>query len=179
MSTLSGEDSRKKRRFASLHSAFCVKLAPMLGFTMNFDETLIRIRAEAFEHGELTMRAKDSINDVVEREHVSEDYGMYVISGCHGEERETIYIGKAGTVCQNGRMKKQGLRKRLAMKQNGVYRKELFPKVMKDNSFNALHIEWFVTYRGENGIPPFLAEAELIAAFLVTFHCLPLLNKSA
>ena len=146
---------------------------------MNFDEILIRIRTEAFEHGELTLCTKDSINDVVEREHVSEGYGVYIISGCSGEERETIYIGKAGTVCQNGRMKKQGLRKRLTMKQNGVYRKELFPKIMKDHSFDALHIEWFVTYRGEKGIPPFLAEAELIAAFLVTSHCLPALNKSA
>ena len=145
---------------------------------MNYIETLSKIRSSAFDYGEFTLRAEESINDVVKREKVPQRYGVYIVSGCHKKECETIYIGKSGTIMQNGDLGKQGLRKRLTMKQEGMYRRVFFPKIIKEYDFDFLHIEWFVTYLNGNGIPPFLAEAELIAAFLKTSRCLPMLNKN-
>ncbi len=146
---------------------------------MKFDETLSRLRTEAFEYGEFILLIDESINTVVRREHVSEGYGIYVISGCRKEKREIIYIGKAGTVCQDGSMLQQGIRKRLTMKQDSVYRNRYFPEKMHEFGFDALHFKWLVTYRDGSGTLPFFAEAELIFEYFSGSRCLPLLNKDA
>lgn len=144
-----------------------------------YEEALARLRGKALERGEFQLKARESLDDVVIREHVSEGYGVYVISGCRNSEREVLYIGKAGTICQDGRMKKQGLRKRLTMKQDGIYRRDYFRQKITDMKLNALHIEWLVTYSEGKGVPPFLAESELLAAFLFVLGQLPSWNKSA
>lgn len=146
---------------------------------MSINEALARLRGEALGRGEFLVSATDSVDEVVVREHVSKGYGVYVISGCRNAKREILYIGKAGTVCQDGSMKKQGLRQRLTMKQDGIYRREYFRQKITDMKLDALHIEWFVTYSAGSGVPPFLAESALLAAFLCASGQLPSWNKSA
>jgi hypothetical protein len=132
-----------------------------------------------FIHGEFRLFPGQSINSVVIHEGVSIDYGVYIISGCRETERNIIYIGKAGTIAQDGRTKKQGLRKRLTMKQGGLYRRQFFQNVMFDHNLDCPRVEWFVTYSNRGGTPPFLAEAELLAAYPAEHGRLPVLNLSA
>ncbi|MBL8450360.1 MAG: hypothetical protein JNM32_10630 [Dechloromonas sp.] len=145
---------------------------------MSVNKILEKFREE-FEQGELRVGPSESIDDLVASENVSDGSGVYVISGCRNTERAILYIGKAGTICQDGSIKKQGLRQRLKMKQDGTYRKVFFQKIIAEMKLDALHIEWFVTYSPGNGVPPFLAESELLAAFLAESRQLPPLNKSA
>ncbi|MBN3761161.1 hypothetical protein [Burkholderia sp. Ac-20365] len=147
--------------------------------TMTFDTSLGALRSSAFNHGEFELRAAESINDVVRLERVSDGFGVYVIYGqCEGE-REVLYIGKAGTICQDGTVKMQGIRSRLTMKQDGVYRREYFQSVIRDRGLDALLFEWFETYAGGKGHTPFLSEAILLDSFLQSTGSLPVLNKAA
>ena len=142
---------------------------------MHINKILAKFR-EVYQRGELRIGPGESIDEMVVREEVSEGYGVYVISGFRNAEREILYIGKSGTVCQDGSMKRQGIRKRLTMKQDGMRRRTFFKKVIAEKNLNELHIEWFVTYPK---IPPFLAESELLAAYLTESGKLPVLNKAA
>jgi hypothetical protein len=71
-----------------------------------------------------------------------------------------------------------------AKKQEGMSREDLFNKILdgKDGralGFNSIQIEWIETYRDRRGVPPFLAEAQLLANYLRAFGALPPLNKEA
>lgn len=144
---------------------------------VEFETVLERLRETAFTHGRFVLLQSESINEVVVHERVSKGFGIYVISGCRNSGSEVLYIGMAGTICQDGRTKDQGIRKRLTMKQGGIYRKDYFPRVIDERNLDSLNIEWFETYSVGKGVPPFLAEAELLAAFLRSSGRLPALNK--
>lgn len=146
---------------------------------MRMDRILTEFRSRFPTRGEFLLAHHESINDVVTRENIPTGYGVYVISGCRGAHRAILYIGKAGTVLQGGTFKKQGLRKRLTMKQDRMRRKDFFRNVMLTRDLEALHFEWFVTYDDKQRVPPFLAEAQLLAAFLEDHGQLPDLNKEA
>ena len=142
---------------------------------MDFAETMEAFRRD-HSHGEFTLKAGEEAGI---RESVSEGYGCYVIWGIRGEKLEVLYVGKAGTLEHHGGWKKQGLRKRLTMKQGGVYRKDFFPKLIQKRQLDGLHFEWFETFGNGSRKPPFLAEAELLAAFFREHGRLPPLNKTA
>jgi hypothetical protein len=142
----------------------------------NIVAVLERFRCQFPIHGQFVLSPDESINSIVIRESVSIDHGVYIISGCREVERSIIYIGKAGTILQNGKIKKQGLRKRLTMKQGGLYRRQFFWDVMSEQNLDCLRVEWFGTYSNGGGTPPFLAEAELLAAYLAEHGRLPALN---
>jgi hypothetical protein len=132
-----------------------------------------------FVHDEFQLFPRQSINDVVAHKNVSTGYGVYIISGCCETEQNIIYIGKSGTIRQDGKTKTQGIRKRLTMKQSGSYRRMFFQNVISELNLDCLHIEWFVTWSSNARTPPFLAEAELLAAYLTTYDRLPVFNMSA
>lgn len=114
----------------------------------------------------------------------SERFGVYLIYGVHGGTESLLYIGKAGTVHQDGTMGVQGLEGRLANKQEGTSRQRFFIKLLSGEDprvgpIDGLRIKWLETYRDNAGTPPFQAEAELLAAYLTDFKKLPPLNKEA
>lgn len=74
-------------------------------------------------------------------------------------------------------MEEPGLRKRLTMKQGGMFRRELFCKEMANRGLSGLTFLWFVTHDQNTRIIPALAEMELLQAHYDPYGCLPELNK--
>ena len=145
---------------------------------MSLQALLARFREAFPDRGECVLRRDEQLSKVLTRKRVSAGYGVYVISAFRGSRGEPLYIGKAGTIQQDGRPKGQGIRKRLRMKQDGKRRAEYFQEVIRDRNLDGLHIEWLVTF-GDARVPPFLAEAELLATFFQEHGTLPALNKTA
>jgi hypothetical protein len=131
------------------------------------------------------------INENIEKPPVA---GIYVICGLiegsleGSPDKELLYIGKSGTIKNNGTLCEQSIAKRLTnvrekKDDKKIYGNEYFIEVIKGNKgvgpYRALRFDWIETYRGNIGIPPFLAEAQLLAAYLKDNGKLPPLNKSA
>lgn len=102
-------------------------------------------------------------------------YGAYVI---HRETKdgEIIYIGKAGTMGNDGRYKSVDLRHRLNANQQQEQRRTLFPKMMEEHKISALEIEWYII--DEKKVIPAFFEALLIQGFYNSNNRLPLWNQS-
>lgn len=145
---------------------------------MTFAMAVEDARTRYPNNGQFSLLPEESINDVVKRERVPAARGVYIIFRCDDAERP-LYIGKAGTVNQNGAWKEQGLAKRLTMKQDRKYRREYFRDLMSDQSIAGLTFQWFVTHDQDNKIIPALAEMELLQAHLDQYDCLPKLNRCA
>jgi hypothetical protein len=142
---------------------------------MSLKSAIEGARTRFATNGQFSLRAGESINEVVSREEVPNNPGVYIIFRRRDLERP-LYIGKAGTIKADGSWRKQGLRKRLTMKQGGVFRRKFFSKLMADNGFG-LKFVWFVTHDQNCRIIPALAEAELLQAHYDQYGCLPELNK--
>lgn len=145
---------------------------------MNIDESLTVFR-QRHRHGVFELPKGECINTVVRRQKVPNAPGVYVISAAIESNREILYIGKAGTICQDGSFKSQGLKQRLIMKQDGMVRHIFFKTQMESLGLYSLHFEWFATFEAAEKVPPFLAESLLLAAFFSQFNRLPLWNKGA
>lgn len=89
---------------------------------MRFDDELGNLRSQSECRGDFVLHDTETINEVVVREGVPNGYGVYVMSANRDGHREIVYVGKAGTLRQDGSFKQQGLAKRLTMKQDGEYR---------------------------------------------------------
>jgi hypothetical protein len=128
-------------------------------------------------NGQFSSRPDESIQQVVIREKVPQARGIYIIF--RGDDlKRPLYIGKAGTLETNGSWKEQGLRKRLTMKQDGMFRSEFFCKLMADKKLAGLTFLWFVAHDDKNSrILPALAEMELFQTHYDQYGCLPELNK--
>lgn len=143
-----------------------------------FMATLASFR-ERFRSGAFDLAASESINAVVTSNDVPACCGVYVISARRGKRKEFLYIGKSGTMQRSGAFKRQTLRKRLTMKQDGMYRRDYFKALMAEHNLAFLSFEWFVTFEREHRMLPAFAEAQLFQAFYDDCGRLPLLNKSA
>lgn len=144
---------------------------------MSVESILAAFRKEfPNEHGTFDLLPGESINVAVREHNVPRMKGVYVIFA----GKEIVYIGKAGTLLRDGSFRNQTLRVRLTRKQDKVSRKIFFETKMEEMNLPALRFEWFVTFDGARTlVPPFLAEAELLAAFYSDFRRLPSWNKSA
>lgn len=109
-----------------------------------------------FRHGRFILDISESINAVVRRENVPSVYGVYSIATSEGGESEILYLGKAGTLLSDGTFKAQTMRKRLTMKQDGIYRREFFRREMESLRLSSLRFQWFDTFGTDNRVPPFL-----------------------
>ena len=127
-------------------------------------------------NGRFSLLHYECIDDVVRREKVPNARGIHIIFRCDDAQRP-LYIGKAGSVNQDGTWKEQGLAKRLTMKQNGMYRSDFFRKLMNEESIDRLTFYWFVTHDQDSKVIPALAEMELLQAHFDQYGCLPKLNR--
>jgi hypothetical protein len=148
--------------------------AHVLTFVMAVEDALKRYP----NNGRFSLLCGESINDVVKRENIPAARGVYIIFRCDDADRP-LYIGKAGTVNQDGAWKEQGLAERLTMKQDGKYRREYFGELMSEQSIAGLTVQWFVTHDQINKVIPALAEMELLQAHFDQYDCLPKLNRCA
>ncbi len=56
-----------------------------------------------------------------------------------------MYIGKGGTIQNDGSFKKQNLKERINNKQDGVKRQEFFSqKLSEESDISQLFIEWYI-----------------------------------
>lgn len=140
---------------------------------------ILKSYSDKYSHrGYFDLNPGESINDAVRHHDIPREYGVYIVTAHRGNTKEVIYIGKAGTLQQNGEFKKQTLRKRLTMKQNGEYRRNFFIRIMNENDYDKLTLKWFITYNEYIKVLPALAEAELIQTYWQDNQSLPILNKS-
>ena len=144
-----------------------------------FSAKLNSLRLEFSKRGDFTLRPNENISSVVIRENVSLLYGVYLITAIGHDHKEPIYIGRAGTLRQNGEFGKQGLRVRLTNRQSGVPRNRAFRDYISSNRLDGLHIEWFLTFGCGSQVLPLLVEAQLISAYYAEFKELPKWNKTA
>lgn len=66
--------------------------------------------------------------------------GVYIIYNSTGE---IVYIGKAGTINQDGTFKKQGLRRRLNNQHHGMRREDYFISKIEENNLDHIIIKWY------------------------------------
>jgi hypothetical protein len=105
--------------------------------------------------------------------------GVYYILRLAKGKIDLVYIGKSGTIEQNGGFKNQLLRKRLNNKQEkDIKRQDFFEQKIDEENIDALDIYWFVTFDEDHQDLPGYVEGVLIQRYFETFGELPPWNKS-
>ena len=104
----------------------------------------------------------------IERPH----YGVYIV--IQKSTGNIIYVGKSGTMCQDGSFKDQDLQKRLVNREKGQSRKYVFGQRVVD--YGELLIE-YVVLKSKSLIPGYL-EARLLQAYYEDHKNLPIDNAS-
>jgi len=128
-------------------------------------------------NGRFDLLPLETIDEVVRRSRVPNSPGLYVIFDGLGCQTNVIYIGRAGTIRQDGTWLSQGLSARLCRKQSGKYRKHYFREVIEQRKVPGLSFAWFAL-QGDLGILPCLVEAQALQRYFEAHKCLPPLNKS-
>jgi hypothetical protein len=118
----------------------------------------------------------DQLSEVSKQ--VPEEPGVYYILKLAKGKVELVYIGKSGTLQQNGTFKNELLKKRLNNKQDGVTRQAYFEAKIKEESIDALDIYWFVTHDKTHKDLPGYVEGVLLQQFYNFNGCLPSWNKA-
>ncbi len=104
--------------------------------------------------------------------------GVYYIIRLAKGKPELVYIGRAGSIEQDGKFKNQGLHNRLNNKQEGLKRQDFFTKKCIAENIDALDIYWFVTFDHVNKDLPGYIEGLLLQIYFEQFGSLPEWNKS-
>ncbi len=130
-------------------------------------------------NGTFIFKKGDNLSMVIKQGDVPNEPGVYLIFGSNNTEHKLIYIGRAGTLKNNGDFKTQKLKKRLKAKQSKRSRQKYFTEIIETDLYTNLEIFWFVTFYGENKTLPSLMEAELFQQYFNSYLKLPKLNKEA
>ena len=85
-----------------------------------------------------------------ESKDVPELPGVYFIMRLAGGHVELVYIGKSGTIKQEGTFQNQLLKSSINNKQEGLKRQDFFNQKMAEENIDALDIYWFVTMDKSN-----------------------------
>ncbi len=103
--------------------------------------------------------------------------GIYYIMRLAAGNIDLVYIGKSGTMQQNGSFKTQSLRGRINNRFNGQSRQEFFQSKFVEQPFEALDIYWYVTMDKSNQHLPAYVEAILLQQYFEVHQKLPPWNK--
>ena len=137
-------------------------------------EEIFTFLATCFNHnGSLTFDPKKKLKKIINESKVPASPGIYFIS----YQQTILYIGKAGTVNQNGDFKTQKLKQRLSAKQDHMSRELYFRKGMLEKKIPSIDIYWFVTIDDDQKFLPAYIELKAIQMFYEKFNCLPEWNK--
>lgn len=104
--------------------------------------------------------------------------GVYYILKLAQGHVELVYIGKSGSVNQDGSFKAQTLRNRINNKQNGSRRQGFFERKIREEGIDGLDIYWFVTWNEDHQDLPAYVEGVIMQNFFDVQGCLPAWNKS-
>lgn len=103
--------------------------------------------------------------------------GVYYILCLAKGRVDLVYIGKSGTILQNGTFKNQLLQKRLNNKQEGKSREQFFKDKIQQEQIDALDIYWFVTFDEKHRDIPAFVEAQIMQRYFEIYGQLPAWNK--
>lgn len=140
--------------------------------------TVDDIKASFPKHDQFLLRRDEPLRRIIKEACVPNAYGVYLVYAglqCTGYP---IYIGKSGTMKQDGSWKTQGLAGRLVARQGQTSRDVFFQNVMRERGYEALAFLWFVTHDGKRGLLPCLVEAQLLQRYYEQKCHLPLLNEA-
>ena len=108
---------------------------------------------------------------------VPKGYGAYIIYANGKKCENIVYIGKGGTINNNGDFEKQQLRERLNNQQHEMRREDFFKwKMSQSKNLHKLIIQWLIIK--DNSFMPAFLEALLIQLYYSKYHKLPLWNRS-
>jgi hypothetical protein len=125
--------------------------------------------------GHFFFKKGDELSEV--SKDVPEMPGVYYIIRLAGGRVELVYIGKSGTVLQNGSFKGQTLGGRINNKQENMKRQAFFDKKMLEENIDGLDIYWFVTIdKNHQDLPGFM-EGQLMQRYFAIQGKLPPWNK--
>jgi len=102
--------------------------------------------------------------------------GVYLVYRLARGKIDIVYIGKSGTIQQDGKPKDQGLRKRLNNTHQGLNRQEYFNTKIEEENIEALDIYWYVTFDDDYRDLPSFVEGLLIQKFFDLYGQLPIWN---
>lgn len=120
-------------------------------------------------HGQFTVRRDQRLSTSVRDASVPNTHGVYRI--LQGDR--VLYIGRGGSVRQDGSRSDQGLAKRLTNRHDGKSRNQWLADVMDELNLDSVVIDWRETKE-----LPCLAEARLLQEYFDEHGCLPLFNRS-
>lgn len=104
---------------------------------------------------------------------IPNSHGVYII---YNPNQEIVYIGKGGSIKQNGSKTKQGVKNRLlnGRGKNNLTNGNYFKNRMIESEYKFITIEYIIV---EDGIIPAWKEANLVQEFYEKNHKLPLWNS--
>lgn len=104
--------------------------------------------------------------------------GVYYIIKLAKGKVELVYIGKSGTMHQDGTFGSQMLKKRINNKQEKkIKRQDYFDQKVQEEQIDALDIYWYVTYDEKHQDLPSYVEGLLLQRYFEVHGTLPLWNK--
>jgi len=110
-------------------------------------------------------------------ENVPNKPGVYYFLRLRKGKVELVYIGKSGTMLQNGKFRNQLLKSRLNNKQGGLKRQIYLDLKLEDETIDALDIYWFVTFDENHQDLPGFVEGVLLQRFYENSGRLPEWNQ--
>jgi len=123
-----------------------------------FDET-----KKYKNNGHFFFKKGDSLKEVSRK--VPDLPGIHYIVRLSGGRIDLVYIGKSGTMKQNGKFNDQGLKISLNSKHDGIETQDYFESRILKESIDAFDIYWFVTIDSKSQDLPSFAEGLLIQRF--------------
>lgn len=103
--------------------------------------------------------------------------GVYCILRLARGKVDLVYIGKSGTMLQDGKFRRQLLKGRINNKHEGKKRQQYFEQKMEKENIDALDIYWYVTYDNHHQDLPGFVEGLIIQKYFDVHGCLPPWNK--
>jgi hypothetical protein len=126
-----------------------------------------------FHHGTVVWNPVEPLRAALAHAGVPDKVGAYVLRAARDQAVEIVYVGRSGTLRNDGTFRNQKLFGRLQAKQEGMSRQAFFRKKLDEGGFTGLRIEWFETWDDNHRHAPALAEAELLQAYLDEHRHLP------
>jgi hypothetical protein len=127
------------------------------------------------ENGHFFFQKGDNLKNV--SQNVPNKPGVYYFLRLRKGKIDLVYIGKSGTMMQNGKFRDQLLKGRLNNKQDGMKRQIFLDLKLVDEEIDAVDIYWFVTHDKNHQDLPGFVEGILLQIFYETYGKLPEWNS--
>ncbi|KIA89587.1 hypothetical protein [Kaistella jeonii] len=127
------------------------------------------------ENGHFFFQKGDNLKNV--SKNVPDKPGVYYFLRLRKGKIDLVYIGKSGTMMQNGLFRNQLLKNRLNNKQGGMKRQFFLDLKLADEEIDAVDIYWFVTHNEQHHDLPAFVEGILLQRYFEMYGELPEWNS--